>query len=356
MLKINYISLLLLTLTINSEITTSREKYSFLLEKTLSESSGLIKIDELTAKKYLIDHPRNFDLFVMFTTEKCLMCKKIVKVVEKISKAYKQNKMYLPRKQKDSEKLKKPIFFLLIDLNFEDREIANHYQIETLPSVILSLSHEIYIKDNFKRKQYFDQYFWRITSRDGTINAEILLRWLSRVSGYHHIQINQPIWVFFVVIFILFLILGILGLFYVLAQGCILHEKFWLVGCLAFFLVFAGGSYYTFSHSIPFIGLENGQAAFVRRGSRSQYGIEGPMIMGVCTLCCFSLIFLNYVLKTRVNILVKTMFFFVIMICVIRSVRWMEEIFKSKNFYSPNFNPPDYYIKGSYLNDQGMIQ
>ena len=355
MIKINYVSIIFLILSINSEMTTTKEKYSFLLEQTLNIPSGLIKIDELSAKRYLIDHPRNYDLFVMFTTEKCLMCKKIVKHVEKISKTFKANKMYLPRKQKDSKKLKKPIFFLLVDLKFEDREISTHYHIVTLPSVILSLSHEIYIKDNFKRKQYFDEYFWRITSQDGTINAEILLRWLNRVSG-NQIEIKQPVWVFFIVIFILFLILGILTLFYILAQGCILHEKFWLLGCMVFFFVFAGGSYFTVARGVPFVGEENGSLVFVRQGSRSQYGIEGPMIMGLCALCCFGLVFLNFVMKTRVNILVKAFFFFVIMIAIIRGVKWLETVFKSKNFYNPSFEPPSYYIKGSYYKDQGIIQ
>jgi hypothetical protein len=352
----SYLTLLAFFINERSSVLSSKDKYAFLLEKTLNSSSGVIEVDDVTAKQYLTQHPRNYDLFVMFTTEQCIMCKDIAKQIEKISAAFKEKKMYFPRKMHNSHQIKKPLFFMIVSLSFQDREIAEHYQIQTLPSVILSLSNEIYIKDNYKRKQYFNQYFWRITSRDGVVNAEIILKWLNRIGEFDDIQIRQPIWVFFVVIFILFLIIGVLTLLYIFAQGIILNEKLWLIGCLVFFIIFAGGSYYSFAHSASFIGTNENGPEFFMPGTRSQYGIEGPMIMTFCVIFCFSLVFLSFVMKTRANIVFKTILFFAIMFFLLKIIRTTEDIFSSKNFYKPSFNPPEYYIKGSYLKDQGIIQ
>ncbi len=91
---------------------TSREKYGYLLEKTLSDSNGVIRMKDMEAKTFLIEHPRNYDLFVIFTAPVCKLCQTIDPEFYKVAKAYKDKKMFYPRKSKESKKIKKPMFFM----------------------------------------------------------------------------------------------------------------------------------------------------------------------------------------------------------------------------------------------------
>lgn len=57
---------------------TSKEKYWILLDKTLMSKSGYIEFQDSEVSQYLLQQPRNYDIVIMFTTLKCMMCKEML--------------------------------------------------------------------------------------------------------------------------------------------------------------------------------------------------------------------------------------------------------------------------------------
>ena len=96
---------------------------------------------------------------------------------------------------------------------------------------------------------------WRLSSYDGIVNENIILRWINRVTGYDNINIKPSIYIFMLVIILLFTILIFLIFIYIYCNNIILNEKLWFICCIFIFFIFGGGYYYTKSKKIPFIGL-----------------------------------------------------------------------------------------------------
>ena len=55
------------------------------------------------------------------------MCHDVDVFFRKISQAYKNKLMYLPRKHRDQENFKRPIMVMKINLTFEDHDMTNKY-------------------------------------------------------------------------------------------------------------------------------------------------------------------------------------------------------------------------------------
>lgn len=346
----------LLVLLAHSQMETSKEKYNYLLGETLASRHGLVELPDTVAKKYIMEHPRNYDLVILFTTKTCSMCRVIERSFFKVAEAYKKNSMYLPRKHKNAETIQKPIFFLQVNISFENTQVVDYYRMTTLPCVVLSLAHEINITDPYERRQYLNTYFWRITSGDGVLNENIILRWLTRLTGNANVEIKRPIWVFFVTMALLVLVLAVLVLFYIFAQRLILNEKLWLVASLAVFVLCCGGTYYSVSHKMPLVGFENNEVEFVMKGTRAQYAIEGPLMMGVFVVVTVCLLSIRVVLKSDMSYFAKVVVCYALFHLALKLVFWVEAMFSSKNFYNPSFLPPKYYIRGSLNKDHGIIQ
>lgn len=72
------------------QIQTAKEKNRILMEKTLATKDGLIILNEEQAEKFLLEHPRNYDLLVLFYTSKNPLCNEILEKMKKVVKAYKE--------------------------------------------------------------------------------------------------------------------------------------------------------------------------------------------------------------------------------------------------------------------------
>lgn len=120
--------------------------------------------------------------------------------------------MYLPKKLEGTQQIQKPIFFLAVEFEKDQTLLAN-YQLRTLPTMLFSDSHEIYIVDGYQRKQYLDKNLWRLTKEDGVINEFVINKWLGRTSG-QDIKIKQSIFQYLLIMGSLLLLLSFLTLLY----------------------------------------------------------------------------------------------------------------------------------------------
>ena len=129
---------------------------------------------------------------------------------------------------------------------------------------------EIYIEDDYKRKQYLDTNMWRLSTFDGVVNENIILRWVNRVTGYNHITIKPSLVIFLLATVIIFVMLIVFVMLYVYCNKIILNEKLWLFCCLVVFFILGGGYYYTKSKKVPFIGkTKEGMPEFIKLRSRA---------------------------------------------------------------------------------------
>lgn len=72
------------SLDCKSLIKTAKEKNRILMEKTLATKDGLIFMNGDQAEPFLLDHPRNYDLMVLFYTSKNPLCMEIIEKIKKV--------------------------------------------------------------------------------------------------------------------------------------------------------------------------------------------------------------------------------------------------------------------------------
>lgn len=140
-----------------------------------------------------------------------------------------------------------------------------------------------------------------------------------------------------------------------------MNETLWLIGSLTVFVFSISGLYSANNMNSPFVG-ENkkGYVELFIAGSRNQYGIEGFLIGFMLFAIGGCLVGFTYLLKYKTSdstyLLIKYLAMGLLFHLCTNVLHKLEEVFRSKNFYNPSFFPPDYYTKGSYYTDQGIIQ
>lgn len=335
---------------------SGKEKYNQLLQRTLASPSGAIHLEDHEAKRFVLESPRPYDLVLMFTARSCAYCRRIEKAFLEVARVHREHQMYLPRKLKGGETIFKPMFFLVVSLGAASQPFVSAYSVTGFPTLVYSLNSEVHLTDSFERKNYLNQYLWRVTQSEGVVNEFILLRWLNRLSGNNHVQIRQSVWLFLQVVGIVGALLTVLGLLYVYLPQLVLNERVWLFLGLGVFMIGAGGFFSTTTTGAPFIGVKREGPEFIQRGSRSQYGIEGFLITGLMILIAACLIGMIKLLKSK-NISNSTLFvsLLVLVLVCLRAISFLEGVFASKNFYNPSFFPPAYYIQGPLTADKGLI-
>ena len=80
--------------------------------------------------------------------------------------------------------------------------------------------------------------------------------------------------------------------------------------------------------------------------------MEGWIVSGLITGIGILLIFVG-VAGTKCQGSYSTLVGIVCLLLVWMGVRYLENVFKSKGWYNPNFYPPAHYLKGPLSVDQG---
>jgi hypothetical protein len=347
---------LLLLGAVLSSLKNAQQKYDFLLKETLKNEHGVVYLDEKLLSKYLYEFPRDYDLFVFITTHNCMYCKTIEEPFLRVAQAYKARQTYYPLRLTNGD-IRRPIFFVHSHVGYHSPVFTGNFKIKSYPNIYFSQADEIFITEEFEKQNYMDINFWRITITDVIIDDAKIIEWCNKHSLYD-VQLQRSVLGFFKLVAAVFTILLALGTLFYYAEVVVLNEKLWLIGSLAIYVVSAGGVYSVLHSHSPFVGQKKGQVEIIMTGTRNQYGIEGLIVVGSIFVIGFCLIAFSKVLRRHFdNNVVKFVILFILLQITITTVTWLEEVFKSKNFYSPFFLPPNYYIRGDFFTkDQGNIQ
>lgn len=350
------ILLTLITGTALANLKNAQMKYDYLLRETLKNEHGVVYLEEKELGKYLYEFPRDYDIFAFITTNNCFYCKTIEEPFLTVASAYKNRQTYYPLRRANGD-IKRPIFFVHTQVGYNSPVFSGNFKLKSYPNIYFSQADELFITEEFEKQNYMDINFWRITITDVVIDDAKIVEWCNKHSQYE-VQLKRSVLGFFKLVFFVFTVLLSFGCLFYYAEVVILNEKLWLIGSLAIYVVSAGGVYSVLHSNSPFVGQKKGQVEIIMEGTRNQYGIEGLIVVGAMFLIGFSLIlFSRLIRKDFDNKLIKFAILFILLQVSMTTIGWLEGVFKSKNFYSPNFLPPDYYIRGDFFTqDQGNIQ
>lgn len=76
------------------------------------------------------------------------------------------------------------------------------------------------------------------------------------------------------------------------------------------------------------------------------------MAVSMLSVSLLLILFIN-IPKFRINFVLENIIYLVVIGLIYYSVTSIEGVFRSKNAYYPNFNPPANYLRGSLAHDQG---
>jgi hypothetical protein len=339
-----------------SDLTNARAKYDYLVAETLNNPNGVVVLEEKELARYVFEFPRDYDVFIFLTTNNCFYCKTIEKPFLEVAQAYKNARAYYPKKVVGRDQILRPVFFIMTQTTYANNLFAGNFKLKSFPNLYFSSVEELFIEDEFEKQNYMDIHFWRITPSDVRIDNHKVIEWTLR-NRPDNVSLPRSFFGFIKMVSIVLTVLGALTFLFIYCEKIVLNEKLWLVGSLIIYMISAGGLYSALHSGTPFVGMKKDGIELIMQGSRNQFIVEGFIIVGAFFLIGASLIGLTYLIKAQFkNSIVKFILVFILIQTATMTLLWVEEVFRSKNFYNPVFFPPNYYIRGGYYKDQGIIQ
>lgn len=196
------------------------------------------------------------------------------------------------------------------------------------------------------------QYLWEIQPSDGLITAKKLVVWLADKTETN-LQYQESFLTFLesMVYFTIFAI--VLFLVYTKLNKFIMHPIFWLTIFFAGYYIACAGLVYCILNNARWVGEKDGQPEYVDPSPRSQFVSEGLMMSGAISgVGLLWIVFLKLGDYIK-NSITKKIAYVVLMFAIYFMINEVEEIFRTKNSYNPNYLPPAHYKRGSLRLDQG---
>jgi oligosaccharyltransferase complex subunit gamma len=329
---------------------TDKTKLEQLLE--IQGEKDYVRLTPALFKKFVQNQSRNYLIVVYFTTfiyeSQCEGCVKLNPIFKRLAYSYKESNAFEPAMTED-EKLK-PVIFAALEYSQESVEILQKFQFQGLPNLFIS------------SKPFTEEGFFYNVDRSKILsykegkeyNEEKVLKYLNEKTG-RKVEIKVPmseylkIFVFYSTIITL-TILFIRSLIYHL-----FNPKFWWVLSMMVYIVCLGGVVYDIIHGAPLgeSDPETGDLSLFAQGPREQYVVEGFLMAGVISLSGVGLIIVNLAGYIEGKWIIR-------LVSLIGIALWVacgyysDLIYRKKaEWYNPTFQPPEGYLKGSLMSDQG---
>jgi oligosaccharyltransferase complex subunit gamma len=350
--KLTKIYMLIFVLISIITITSAHPKGDQLRKLTQASDNGIINFTTSTFKEYVMKHPRPYDVVILFTLKyKCNLCEKVLKELSHVADSFREFDGYKP----DMVNRKRAVFFGVIYYSEESSQIFKSLKLPTTTSILYTTPSNIQLDDNNEAYIKYDEDFVSAyKERSENVYAHKMLEFVNAKSGRKiELKKNPIVFVFYFCIF-----LSILGLgFYLFThfKPFFLSPYLWLVGSFLVYIICIGGIVYNIIHGTPFAKFdrEGRIVELIHSGQRSQYVGEGLLLSSLFVLTgtvLMALVWINKLKKTwHHRIASMVLIFFV----VILSKLIISLYQKKASWYGPTFYPPNSYIKGPLIKDQG---
>ena len=202
--------------------------------------------------------------------------------------------------------------------------------------------------------QYDEDYVISYNERSDKIYALKMMEFANAKSQRKFPLKKNPIE--FLIYFLLFVGLIFIGFSaYKNFHPLIINPALWVVGSILVVIICEGGIVYNVLHSIPFAKYDRDGniIEFIHTGQRSQYAGEGVLMSSLFVLggtLLYSFNWLNMVKGYGQHKIAS----FGAIVLIVLIVRIIFSIYRIKaRWYNPTFFPPNHYVKGPLILDQG---
>ena len=330
----------------------SHPKGDFLRKLTIESENGLIKLNEKMYKEYVLQHPRPYDFIILYSyKQNCFSCSTIEQEFKKVSLTYKEKLGFKP----DMINKKRAVFFGILYITQNTHSLIEKLKFNYDINILYTTPKNLQINEfDGNYIEYDEDYIMSYNDRAENIFALKMIEFVNAKSQRKFELRKDPIEYF--IYFIIFITcIYVAHSWYVSYKDIFLSPLTWLIGSFIVYIFGIGGIVYSILNQPPLFGYdENGKIELISSGFRYQYFLEGVLVSFLFVIggtFFYALNWGNYVDEWNINInnygcfiLLSSFFIYEVIL----------HIYNIKNAWNnPSFFPPDGYVKGPLINDQG---
>ena len=344
--------LFIYSLILQCSLINAHQKGDELRELALSSDYGLIVFNAETYNKYVMTHPRPYDVVILYTRKSnCKLCEKVYDEFIQVSDSFRDSNGFKP----DMISRKRAVFFGVLYYSEETLPIIKSLKFPSRINILYTTPKNLqFNKLGEPYIEYDEDHILSYNERSNKIYALKMMEFANAKSQRKFpLKKNQIEFLFYFIFFVCLIFIGFSA--YNNFKQFLLSPVVWITGSMMIIIICMGGIVYNILRNTPFAKFDNNGniVEFIHTGRKAQYAGEGIFmsclfVIGGTLLYSFN--WLNQVPN-------KTKHYFasyIILASIILIIKLMHRIYRIKSkWYGPSFFPPNHYVKGSLINDQG---
>ena len=330
----------------------SHPKGDILRKLTFESENGLIKLNEKMYKEYVLQHPRPYDFVILYSYyQNCYSCSKVEQEFKKVSLTYKEKLGFVP----DMINKKRAVFFGIFYISEKTYSLTQNLNFDKDINILYTTPKNIQINEfDESYIDYNEDFIMSYTDRAENIFALKMIEFINAKSQRKFDLRKDPIeYLLYFIIFIT--IIFVAYSWYISYKEIILSPPIWIIGSFVVYIFGIGGIVYSGLNSPPYYGYDgDGKIHFISPGFRSQFFLEGVFVSIIFVIggtFFYAFNWGNYVAERNINI--NNYGFFIIIGCFAIFEVILHIIQIKSSWLNPSFFPPEGYVKGPLINDQG---
>lgn len=343
--------LIFLTILICLNLISSHPKGDQLRKQMANSDNNIITFTAATYRELVMKHPRPYDVVVLYTLKsKCSICESVKKEFSQVAQSFFEVGGHKP----DMENRRRSTIFGILYYSDDTASIFKGLKLPSTTSILYTTPKNLVVDDNNDSSIKFEEDFVQEFHKYDTVYAHKILEFVNAKSGKKiELRKNPLMFILYFLIFVFILILGF-TLFTKFNQ-VFLSPNLWLIGSFVIYIVCIGGFVYNIINGTPFAKFDrNGSIKeLIHSRQRSQYVGEGLLMSFLFVLSGTLMYAFNWVNSIKNKLLHKVITFVLVFSIAITS-RIIIGIYQKKaSWYGPTFSPPNDYMRGPLINDQG---
>jgi len=256
----------------------------------------------------------------------------------------------------DLENRRRAVIFGVLYYSDDTSSIFKGLKLPSTTSLLYTTPKNLEVDDNNDSHiKYEDDFVVEYHKYDtDNVYAHKMLEFVNAKSGRKiELRKNPLMFLLYFLIFIFVLIFGFT--LFTKFTKIFLSPNLWLIGSFVIYIICIGGFVYNIINGTPFAKFDkNGSIKeFIHSGQRKQYVGEGLLMSTLFVLSGTLMYAFNWLNKIENKLFHKIITFVLVFLIAIVS-RVIVGIYQKKaSWYGPTFSPPDDYMKGPLINDQG---
>lgn len=290
---------------------------------------------------------------MLFVSDKIDYCNGVLETFEGAAEFHKEAQTYHTTRQNGV--LHRPIFFATLNHSNASMQIFKGMDFRSVPNLLLSMPKQLTYTDPIDRNMFLRSYLWEIRPEEGLMTTYKMLMWMNKKSELD-VKYQEPMWTFFYSLTIFFIVIGIFWFLLTNYRHILFKPVVMMSVCQIIYFISIAGLIWNELNNAKWAGVDKeGNASYIYPSSRGQYKSEGIFMASSICLVGVLLIAFTKLRNLKMGNMAARMLYFAIIYFSLIFVREVENVFRAKNMYAPNFFPPKNYRQGPISRDQGFV-